>query len=217
MPEVASRYRRQPRLEHQLVAEHVHRVGRSKATTLSALRCRLHTSGVALNGRQRSETCRHPPRPTKGDGSKTEFATPATACQECETRCQKARLAACRLTHKATRTANRRPARQRHRHGSAWQARAGVLSRPPRQAAPCAPAVVRGHNARSTSRQSAANDIVPPGRIVAASWVGVAALPSGRRDGGYGICSICREIVASLTRCSCRQCRRAIRRPGRGA
>jgi hypothetical protein len=29
-------------------------------------------------------------------------------------------LAACRPTHKATRTANRRPARQRHRHGSGW-------------------------------------------------------------------------------------------------
>ena len=49
-----------------------------------------------------------PPRPIKGDGSKTEFATPATACQECETRCQKVRLAACRPTHKVTRTANRR-------------------------------------------------------------------------------------------------------------
>ena len=56
------------------------------------------------------------------------ITTPATACQEA-TRCQKARLAACRPTHKATRTANRWPARQRHRHGSGWQARADVLSR----------------------------------------------------------------------------------------
>ena len=81
------------------------------------------------NGPHKIRDLPSPPRATKGDGSKTEFATPATACQECETRCQKARWAACRPTHKATRTANRRPARQRHRHGSGWQARAGVLSR----------------------------------------------------------------------------------------
>ena len=126
----------------------VHRVVRSKATALPALRCRPHTSGVALKWPTKTRDLPSPPRPTKGDGSKTEFATPAIACQECETRCQKARLAACRPTHKATRTANRRPARQRHRHGSGWQARAGVLSRgPQRQAAPCAPAVVRWHHA----------------------------------------------------------------------
>jgi hypothetical protein len=52
---------------------------------------------------------------------------PATACQECATRCQKARLAVCRPTHKATRTANRRPARQRHRHGSGVAAGASSI------------------------------------------------------------------------------------------
>ena len=34
--------------------------GRSKATALPVFRCSPHISGVALNGRQRSATCRHP-------------------------------------------------------------------------------------------------------------------------------------------------------------
>ena len=53
----------------------VHRVVRSKATALPALRCRPHTSGVALKWPTKTRDLPSPPRPTKGDQAFLE-ATP---------------------------------------------------------------------------------------------------------------------------------------------
>ena len=50
--------------------------GRSKATTLPALRCRPHTSGVALNGRQRPATCRHPQGRQRATGRRPNSQRP---------------------------------------------------------------------------------------------------------------------------------------------
>jgi hypothetical protein len=149
-------HRRQPRLEHQLVAEHVHSVGRSRQRPSRPFvvgRTHLELHEMADKDRRPAVT------PTKGDGSKTEFATPATACQECETRCQKARLAACRPTHKATRTANRRPARQRHRHGSGGQG-AGGCPVPPRRLS--VPACLDTKPASSRARRTLGRRIAEP-------------------------------------------------------
>ena len=105
---------------------------------------------------QRSATCRHPQG--QRTGRRPNSQRPRQPARN-------ARRAACRPTHKATRTANRRPARQRHRHGSRWQARAGALS------AGVGPCVAK----------RAAPALLPvPACSTGRGWV----VPAGRADAG---------------------------------